>query len=261
MHALFAALYLLQHPPLSPLLPRTERPELRAGLDTLYAGGFPAAAAYFADLAARDSGDAAAVTFEASAYIWWAAALENDSYEATRIDSLLDLAITRAHAASPGSARDFWLATAFGYRARQRDLHGHSWAAAKDGKAMRDAYARVLAVDSSCSDCYLGLGIYQYGLARAGTLARLVAKIIGLGSGNAERGIGYLRRAATEGDLARVEAAWVLAAVLEREARRDPAHRSALERDARDEVARLVGRYPGNPVFQRFLAHLPPPDS
>jgi hypothetical protein len=250
VQALLAALCLLQDA-------RPERPELRAGLDTLYAGGFPAAAAYFADLATRDSGDAAAVTFEASAYIWWAAALENDAYEAQRIDSLLDLAVSRAHAATPGPSRDFWLATALGYRARQRDLHGHSWGAAKDGKAMRDAYARVLAADSTCSDCYLGLGIYQYGLARAGALARFVAKIIGLGSGNADRGIHYLRRAATEGDLARVEAAWVLAAVLEREARRDPEQREALDRDARDEVRRLAERYPGNPVFQRFLREVP----
>jgi hypothetical protein len=250
---LLAALCLLQHP-------RGERPDLRAGLDTLYGGGFPAAAAYFAELARRDTADPAAVTFEAGAYIWWAAALENDGYEAERIDSLLDLAIARARAASLAAdpAYDFWLATALGYRARQRDLHGHSWAAAKDGKAMRDAYARVLAVDSSCADCYLGLGVYQYGLARAGALARLIAKIVGLGSGNAERGIGYMRRAATEGDLARVEARWVLAAALVREAARDPAQRAALEHEARDEVTGLAARYPGNPVFQRFLRQIGP---
>jgi len=253
---LFAALYLLQHSPPAPPA-RGERPDVRAGLDTLYGGGFPAAAAYFAGLAGRDSTDPAPLTFEASAYIWWAAALEND--EAGRIDSLLDLAIGRARATSPGPARDFWLATALGYRARQRDLHGHSWGAAKDGKAMRDAYARVLAVDSSCADCFLGLGVYQYGLARASALARLVAKIIGLGSGNAERGIGYMRRAASEGDLARVEAGWVLAAALMREAARDPAQRAALERTAHDEVARLAARYPGNPVFHRFVRGLPQP--
>ncbi|HYL21793.1 MAG TPA: hypothetical protein VEU74_08515 [Gemmatimonadales bacterium] len=246
MRVLAAALLLLQQP-------RVERGDLRAGLDTLYGGGFPAAAAYFTDLGARDTTDPAPVTFEASAYIWWAAALENDDYERARIDSLLDLAIARARATAPGAAHDFWLATALGYRARQRDLHGHSWGAAKDGKAMHDAYARVLAVDSTCADCYLGLGVYQYGLARAGALARLVAKIVGLGSGNAERGIGYIRRAATEGDLARVEAEWVLAAALEREASRDPADRPALEQEAWEAVARLAEHYPGNAVFQRFL--------
>ncbi|HKW40385.1 MAG TPA: hypothetical protein VJN39_03960 [Gemmatimonadales bacterium] len=256
MRALVAALCLLQDPHSHPHV-RAERPELRAGLDTLYSGGFPAAAAYFAELAARDSGDAAAVTFEASAYMWWAAALENDAYEAERIDSLLDLAIARAHAAPAGPARDFWLATALGYRARQRDLHGHSWGAAKDGKAMRDAYARVLAADSTCGDCYLGLGVYQYGLARASAFARFVAKLIGLGSGNADRGIRFLRQAATAGDLARVEASWVLAAVLEREARREHAQRDSLERDARDLVGALARQYPGNPVFHRFLRRLP----
>jgi len=250
---LFAALWLLQHP-------RAGRPDLRAGLDTLYGGGFPVAAAYFAGLAARDTTDPAPVTFEASAYIWWAAALENDGYEATRIDSLLDLAVARARGAPPGPDGDFWLAPALGDRARQRDLHGHSWGAAKDGKAMRDAYQRVLAADSTCTDCYLGLGVYQYGLARAGALARLVAKLIGLGSGNAERGLDYLRRAANDGDLARVEAGWVLAAALEREAHRDPSQRSALERDARHEVARLAERHPGNPVFQRFLREVQPSD-
>lgn len=252
MRLLIVALSLVQHQ-------RADRPDVRAGLDTLYGGGFPVAAAYFADIAARDPLDPAPVTFEASAYIWWAAALENDTYEAARIDSLLDVGIARARAASPGPARDFWLGTALGYRARQRDLHGHSWGAAKDGKAMRDAYARVLAVDSSCADCYLGLGVYQYGLARASALARLVAKIVGLGSGNAERGIRYMRRAATEGDLARVEAAWVLAAALTREAARDPAQRIALARDARDEVVRLATRYPGNPVFERFLREISRP--
>jgi hypothetical protein len=248
---LLAALSLLQQP-------RVERPDVRAGLDTLYGGGFPAAAAYFAELAARDSLDPAPVTFEASAYIWWAAALENDAYEAARIDSLLDLGIARARAAAPGPASDFWLGTALGYRARQRDLHGRSWSAAHDGKAMRDAYARVLAVDSSCADCYLGLGVYQYGLARAGALARFVAKIVGLGSGDAERGIDYIRRAATTGDLARVEARWVLAAALAREAARDPERRTPLERDARDEVLHLATQYPGNPVFQRFLREITP---
>jgi hypothetical protein len=246
MRALAAALLLLQQP-------RVDRADLRAGLDTLYAGGFPAAALYFTALGARDTTDPAPVMFEASAYIWWAAALENDEYERARIDSLLDLAIARARATMPGPGHDFWLATALGYRARQRDLHGHSWSAAKDGKAMHDAYARVLAADSTCADCYLGLGVYQYGLARASALARLVAKIVGLGSGNAERGLRFMRRAAAEGDLARIEAEWVLAAALEREAARDPGGRPALEHEAREAVARLAEHYPGNAVFQRFL--------
>jgi len=231
---------------------------LRAGLDTLYGGDFERAAAYFAALAARAPGDPAPVVFQAGAYIWWASARDSADFALPRIDSLLGVALARARA-TPGTSGDFWLATALGYRARQREEHGHGYAAAKDAKAMRDIYRRLLAADSSCADCYLGLGVYDYGLARAGAFARFFARLIGLGSGNAERGIRYMRRAAHDGDLARVESTWVLAAALMREAARDPGGRAVLEREARGYVEGLAARYPANPVFQRFLREMTPP--
>ena len=228
---------------------------LRAGLDTLYGGDFAGAARYFAELAARDTSDPAPLVFQAGAYIWWASAKDSADFELQRIDSLLGVALARARAA--GKPGEFWLATALGYRAREREEHGHGYSAAKDAKAMRDIYRRVLAVDSTCADCYLGLGVYDYGLARAGAVARIFARLIGLGGGNAERGIRYMRRAAHDGDLARVEGTWVLAAALIREAARDPAGRAVLEREARGYVEGLAARYPRNPVFQRFLLEVP----
>jgi hypothetical protein len=259
---LVAALVLLhaQGPALVPVpddAAARARPDVRAGLDTLYAGDFAAAARYFAALGAGDLADPAAPIFEAGAFIWWASALDSAEFERARIDSLLGLAIGRARAA--GTAAEFWLATALGYRARERDLHGHTWGAARDGKAMRDAYRRVLTRDPTCTDCYLGLGVYHYGLARAPALAKLVAAIVGLGSGNADSAFAYLRRVSADGDLARVEAGWVLAAALVRDADRakTPDRRAALRRDAREIVVDLAQRYPANPVFQRFLAEIP----
>src|SRR2546422_9621209 len=207
-------------------------------------------------MAARHTADRAAVVFQAGVYIWWASAKDSAHFALQPIDSLLGLALARARAA--GSPGEFWLATALGYRARQREEHGHGYSAARDAKAMRDIYRRLLAADSSCADCYLGLGVYDYGLARASAFARFFARIIGLGGGNAERGIRYLRRAAHDGDLARVESSWVLAAALMREAARDREGRGVLEREARGYVEGLVARYPGNPVFQRFLREVPP---
>lgn len=240
---------------------RGARVELRAGLDTLYAGDFGTAARYFADLAARDTSDPAPLTFEAGAYIWWAAAKDSDDFAAARIDSLLDRAVTLGRAREAGEERDFWLATALGYRARERELHGHNWGAAKDAKAMRDAYRRALAADSSCIDCFLGLGLYSYGLARASTLAKIVGRIIGLGGGDAAEGLAMMRRVARGGDLARVEGSWVLAAALVREAQRDDRAGPGLRAEAVALVGGLGGRYPANPVFQRFLhemAQAPP---
>lgn len=230
-------------------------PELRVGLDSLYGGHFEAATHYFAALAASDTAAAAPLVFQASAYIWWAAALDSAGFEEPRIDSLLEEAIDRARALGPGA--DFWLATAHGYRARQRNLHGHNLGAARDAKAMRDAYKRILVTDTLCMDCYLGLGVYNYGLGRASGFARFMARLIGLGSGNPEEGIRYLRRVARDGDLAQVEATWVLAAALVREAQRDPEGSAVLYREAREYVVRLAERYPGNVVFQRFLTELP----
>jgi hypothetical protein len=247
-----AALALLQAPE-----PSAPRAELRAGLDTLYAGRFEAAARYFADLAARDGSAPAYPVFEAGAYVWWAKALGRRDFERRRIDSLLTLALRRAEDA--GDA--FWVATAYGYRARERELHGNALGAAKDAKRMRDGYRDVLAGDPGCADCLLGLGLYDYGLARVGAIARLVARVIGLGGGDAARGIRALRRAAQDGDLARVEAAWVLASALVREARRDRAGRAVLLGEARGVVDALAARYPENPVFRRFLAELPGPPS
>ncbi len=253
---LLAAIVLALQSTLPPLTLRVQPPALRVGLDTLYGGDFERAAAYFAALAARAPADPAPVVFQAGAYIWWASALDSADFALPRIDSLLGVALARARAL-PGTSGDFWLATALGYRARQREEHGHAYGAAKDAKAMRDIYRRLLATDSSCADCYLGLGVYDYGLARAGAFARFFARLIGLGSGNAERGIRYMRRAAHDGDLARVESTWVLAAALMREAARDPAGRAVLEREARGYVEGLAARYPGNPVFQRFLREVP----
>jgi hypothetical protein len=231
--------------------------EVLRGLDTLYAGRFAQAAAYFARLGERDTLDPVGPTFHAATYIWWAAALEDNTFQQDSIYYLLDQAVRRARALGrqgEGEGEgDFWLATALGYRARQHDIHGNGWRAARDGKAMRDAYARVLAADSTCYDCYLGLGVYQYGLARASGLARLVAKILGFGSGEAETGIRLMHVTVERGTLARVEATWVLAAALEREAVRDPERRPIFRRSARRLVEPLAAEYPENIVFRRFL--------
>jgi hypothetical protein len=147
----------------------------------------------------------------------------------------------------------FWLGTALGYRARQADLHGHVWRATQEARAMRDALARALALDSTCVDCQLGLAIYEYALARASALARLVARIIGLGSGNAASAIARMRRVEEAGTLARYEAQWLYANALIREGASDV----LLRMEARRLVDDLAARFPDNPVFRRFLDSTP----
>jgi hypothetical protein len=113
---------------------------------------------------------------------------------------------------------------------------------------MRDIYGRLPAADSACFDCYLGLGVYDYGLARASALARLFARIIGLGSGNAGGDPLHAPRRAG-GDLARVEGTVGVAAALMREAARDRAGRAVARGARRAYVEALAARYPRIPCF------------
>lgn len=231
-------------------------PELSAGQDLLYRGRFGAAQLYFSRLSDDWPADPAGPALEASTLIWWAEARGEEAADAERIDSLLTVAVERARTALDSATADsarvrglFWLGTAYGYRARQAELRGSLWRAARDARAMQGALTRAFTADSACVDCLLGLAVYDYALARASTIARVVARLIGLGGGNADQALLRLRLVSDSGALARTEARWVFANALLREGARDPA--------AREEGRRLIGelalQFPENPVFQRAL--------
>lgn len=230
--------------------------QLLAGQDILYHGRFAEAAAQFGRMAAEFPASAAPLALRASALIWQGEAAGDETWQADAIDTLLTAAIAVGRRAADLAATDrdrrealFWLGTAYGYRARQAELQGSWWRASRDARAMRQALESALALDSACIDCLLPLGLYDYALARAGSLARLVASIIGLGSGDATRGMERLRRAAAAGTYTRTEAQWVLANMLRRETDGD------LSRDAEAKAigGDLLTRYPANPVFRAFM--------
>ena len=245
--------------------------ETESGQELIYGGRFEAAALFFSRLAERHPHDPTGPALGASALIWWAEAQQDDGFRADSIEALLDGAAARAERAVAAAASDtarvtalFWLGTATGYRARQAELHGHYWRAAQSARQMKAALGRALALDSSCVDCQLGLAIYDYALARAGVLARLVARIIGLGGGDANRALARLRRVSRDGALTRIEGQWVYANALVRESARARSSGGAgdsvggggggaMREEGRRIVADLAARFPDNPVFRRFM--------
>jgi hypothetical protein len=230
--------------------------ELLSGQELIYRGRYGAAQLYFERLATDNSRDPASPVLAASALIWWGEARGEEEYLADTIDALLGEALARAEelaaAAASDSARSealFWMGTALGYRARQAELRGRYWRAARDARAMQSALERAVGLDSSCVDCLLGLAVYDYALARAGALARLVARIVGLGGGDVERALERMRRVSEEGLLARTEARWVYANALVRESQLDASRRE----DAIRIVGELSSQFPENTVFRRWL--------
>jgi len=233
---------------------RLPRAEIVAGQELIYRGRFGAAQVFFAAHAADRPQDPIPRIFEAASLIWWGEALDDDRYQADSIDILLDDAVALARVAVdsatdwPGRAEAlFWLGTAYGYRGRQAELHGNFWRASRDARSMRVALDSAVAIDSTCVDCLLGLGVYDYALARAGTIAKFVARIVGLGGGDATRGLERMRRASEEGSLARTEARWDYAIAL----LRDGKHDQALREEALRIIGDLAGQFPDNPVFRR----------
>jgi len=230
--------------------------ETAAGQELIYGGRFEAAGLFFSRLAELHPQDPVGPALAASALIWWGTAQQDDGFAEDSVEVLLAEAAARAQRAVDEATTDtarvtalFWLGTATGYRARQAELHGHYWRAARDARRMRTALGKALALDTACVDCLLGLGVYEYALARAGVLARLVARIIGLGGGDAAAALERLRRVSRDGTVARLEAQWVYANALVRESASD----AALREEARRIVADLAARFPDNPVFRRFL--------
>lgn len=230
--------------------------EAAAGQDLIYRGRFSAAHLYFARLADERPRDPTGPTFAASALIWWGKAREEDAFLADSIDALLaegaaraELVIREAADDSTRSRGYFWLGSAVGYRARQAELLGKWWRAAREAGRMRSALESAIAYDSTCVDCLLGLAAYEYGLARSGALARLVARIIGLGGGDVDHAMVMFRRVVTEGDLARVEGRWIYANALLREGEGD----ASLREEGLRMVGQLADEYPENPIFRRLV--------
>ncbi len=244
------------HPTIPLLQAQATVSQLQSGQELIYRGRFGAAQVFFSEISQRFAGDPAGPALEASSLIWWGEARGDESFQVDAVDSLLEVAIGRAQFLADSAPDEgarftgyFWLGTAYGYRARQAEMRGNVWRAARDARQMQVSLERAVAMDSTCVDCQLGLGIYDYALARASAFARLAARIIGLGGGDAERALARLKRASEEGTLTRTEARWVYASALLREGERDASlHEEGLRR-----VLELSSQFPENAVFRRAL--------
>lgn len=254
--ALVLTIPLSPYPTIPPLQAQASVSQIQSGQELIYRGRFGAAQVYFSDLSQQFSRDPAGPALEASSLMWWGEARGDKTFQADVVDSLLHVATGRAQLLADSGSGDgarfngfFWLGITNGFQARQADARGSVWRAARDARAMRQALERAVSMDSTCADCLLWLGIYEYTLARASSLERFAARLVGLGSADAARGLARLRRASEEGMIFRTDARWVYATALLREGERD----ASLREDGLRRVAELVTQLPENPVFRRAL--------
>lgn len=142
----------------------------------------------------------------------------------------------------------FYLAGAYAPLSQWRVLRGERLAAARNGKTIKDALERALALDARLDDAWFGIGLYHYYADVAPAALKFLRFLLLLPGGDRREGLREMLRARDQGELLRGEADyqlhWVYVWYEEQ-----PAPALALLRA-------LERRYPHNPVFLQRIAEM-----
>jgi len=142
----------------------------------------------------------------------------------------------------------FYLGGAYGARAQWRVLREERLAAARDGKRIKTALERALALDPALQDAYFGIGLYHYYADVAPAALRMLRWMLLLPGGDRLEGMREMQRARSEGQLLQSEADYQLHLIyLWYE--KQPQRALQLLRGLRD-------RHPRNPLFMQLIAEI-----
>jgi len=185
--------------------------------------------------------------------LWWQIQLDLDS---RALDpaflSAVNAAIADAErfaAAEPKRAEAwFYLGAAYGVRAQFRVYRVERLGAARDGKRIKEALEKALALDPAMHDAEFGIGMYRYYAGVAPAIFKFLRFLLLLPGGDREGGLAQLERASQLGLLVKGEAQFqihVLYLWYE--------HKS---KEALAIIRALQQRYPHNPLFHQIEAEI-----
>jgi hypothetical protein len=185
--------------------------------------------------------------------LWWRIQLDpQDRSRDAAFTARADAAIAAAEAwtaREPQRAEAwFYLGGAYGARVQLRVLRRNHMAAARDGKRIKDALERALALDPTLQDAYFGIGLYHYYADIAPAAARVLRWLLFLPGGDREEGLAEMLRARDGGQLLRSEADYQLHVVYVWY-EKQPERALALLEDLRQ-------RHPRNPHFHQRIAEV-----
>ena len=192
----------------------------------------------------------ACLVLEATRQFW---RIQLDPEDRSR-DPAFDAAVTAAIAAAqawttrePKQAEAwFYLGGAYGARVQWRVLRQERLGAARDGREVKNALDRTLALAPGLVDAQFGLGLYEYYADVAPTAARILRALLMLPGGDRARGLARMQQTRQAGQLLADEAAFQLHVVY-----------FWYENRAADAIGlleELVRRHPRNPYFRRIIA-------
>jgi len=185
--------------------------------------------------------------------LWWQILLDPESRALDdEFSEAAERAIRTAQAWTERSPEDpeswFYLGGAYAARVQWRVLRDEKLAAARDGKNIKLALERAIALDPALEDAYFGLGMYKYYADVAPAAARILRFLLLLPGGDRKEGLEQMLRARNRGRLLQGEADYQLHIIYLWYERRTP---RALEL-----LHALHDRYPANPLFLAQIADI-----
>ncbi len=188
----------------------------KRGLEYGYNFNWDKAEKIFQGLIQRYPKDPRGYHYEASIYLWhYLSSQDKQSYNL--FVSYSDTAIEKAQAMLDKKPDNpdilYILGSDYSYRtiafAKAEKFLDAVWASKKS-----DSYlSQTLALDSTYYDAYLGLGLYYFGVGQIPSTFRWALSLAGI-HGNKELGLKFIKKAAKEGDLSKVEAEYYLSQIL-----------------------------------------------
>jgi tetratricopeptide (TPR) repeat protein len=185
--------------------------------------------------------------------LWWRIQLDPDSTAldgefSRRVDAVIAAAEAWT-AREPGRAEAwFYLGGAYGARSQWRVLRVERLAAARDGKRIKEALERALALDPQLHDARFGIGLYKYYADVAPAVARFLRFLLLLPGGNKAEGLREMVAARDHGALLQGEADYQLHWVYFWYEGKPALGLHMLEA--------LHRRYPGNPLFLQRIGEV-----
>jgi hypothetical protein len=185
--------------------------------------------------------------------LWWQILLDP---LARTLDAEFSATVDRAiHSAeawtqrSPDDAEPwFYLGGAYAARVQWRVLRNEKLAAARDGKNIKVALERAVALDPNLDDAYFGIGMYKYYADVAPAAAKFLRFFLLLPGGDRKEGLDQMLRARNRGKLLQGEADYQLHVIYLWYEENTPRALRLLEG--------LHDRYPANPIFMARIAEI-----
>jgi len=185
--------------------------------------------------------------------VWWRILLDPNS---RRLDEEFNTRAAEAIAASeawtkrePRRAESwFYLAGSYAPLVQWRVLRGERLPAAREGKKIKDALERALALDPTLTDAYFGIGLYHYYADVVPATAKILRWLLFLPGGDRMKGMHEMLQARERGELVAGEADYQLHLLYLWYEQKPTRAMELLEG--------LSRRYPANPLYLQRIAEV-----